>query len=89
MAMPAYSILTSSAAAWGSSSASSRLAAGAGTAMITASASTISGAGTGPVTSRHPPSVLRSSLTMTPVLISAPEAAATASGRLPIPRAGW
>lgn len=85
MAMLAYSILASSAAAWGDSSASNLLAAGAGTATITASASMISGLGTGPATSRQPPSVRRISLTVTPVLISAPEAAATASGRLPIP----
>ncbi len=83
--MLAYSMRASSAAAFGTSSASSLPAAGAGTATITASASIVSGSLVGPVTRRQPVRVRLSSRTMTPVLMSAPDAAATAPGRLPMP----
>ncbi len=83
--MLAYWMRASSAEALGASALSSLAAAGPGVATITASASMISGRGTGPVTSRQPVSVLCSSRTVTPVLTSASDALATASGREPMP----
>src|SRR5215831_15181867 len=87
--MLAYGIAASAARASAAPGSPARsLAAGwAGTASITASASSQAGAWADPTVSRQPPGVRASSRAIAPVLTSAPEAAATAAGRVPRPPA--
>src|SRR3984885_2451753 len=85
MAMDAYGISASRAAASPALSFSSRAAGAAGVAMITASASRYSGSAADPTVSRQPVGVRLSSRTIALVRTSAPEALATASGSAPIP----
>src|SRR5580698_10026195 len=87
MAMLAYGISPSAAAAAGAAGASSRPAGRPGTARITASASTNSGSAAEPTVSRQPVAVRASSLTMAPVRTSAPDAFASTSGSVPRPPA--
>src|SRR5215472_2684038 len=83
--MLAYRISPSAAAAESATPASSRLAGMAGTALITASASAVSGACAEPTVSRQPAWVRTSSRTIALVRMTAPDAAASASGRVPSP----
>ena len=85
MAMDAYGISASRAAASPALSFSSRAAGAAGVAMITASASRYSGSAAEPTVSRQPVAVRLSSRTIAFVRTSAPEALATVSGSAPIP----
>ena len=87
IAMLAYSISPSSAPAAGTSAWSNRPAGRAGNASTTASARTYSGSCAEPTVSCQPSGVRRSSRTDVPVRTCAPEAAATAAGRVPRPPA--
>ena len=85
IAIDAYGICSSSAAASAAGPFSSRAAGAAGTAMITASASRYSGSAADPIVSRQPDAVRVSSRTIALTWMSAPEALATASGSAPSP----
>src|ERR1700728_2360536 len=84
MAMLAYGISPSAAAAAGAAGASSRPAGRPGTARITASASRYSGSAAEPTVRRQPAAVRLSSRTIALLRTCAPDALATASGSAPI-----
>src|ERR1700722_8792514 len=85
IAIDAYGICSSSAAATAAGPFSSRAVGAAGAARITASASRYSGSAADPIVSRQPDAVLVSSRTIALTRMSAPEALATASGSAPSP----
>src|ERR1700722_15187342 len=85
IAIDAYGICSSSAAASAAGPFSRRAAGAAGAARITASASRYSGSAAAPIVSRQPDAVLVSSRTIALTRMSAPEALATASGSAPSP----
>src|SRR5215469_1681456 len=85
IAMLAYGISASAEEAPGTVLDSRREAGAAGTATTTASAVTYSGSAAEPTVSRQPPVVRVSSRTIAPVLMSAFDALASASGSAPRP----
>src|ERR1700722_20602054 len=87
IAMLAYLISARAAAASSATPDRSRLAGRAGTARITASASTVSGACAEPTVSRQPSGVRASSRTIAPARTVAPDAPASAAGKVPSPPA--